>query len=732
MLPFIRSNNSINPEESYKTIDNYGFDKDALCMFIQNYEVVKELKQENRNGTHFNKVGPNINVTGKGCYYIPYWSNIARRGYRNARNLFYKYCAYHMFYGKMEEYKTDKTDNFINFAQYLPKISPLCLDFDIVAKFTVEDRSKFKKGDSIHIYTDDHIYKIVEILNNIIFDNFDIEEEDIKAYVFEKESFKFKSEEEVKDGIHIIYLQPFNVKQRWFIRNELINKLKEIDFINSFDFKVINDYNDIVDEAVITRNPWLTYGSVKVETKTVKDIEGNTVYYTNKKGEKKKKQKFIRSSPYTLSYIFDFNLFDENVDCMGNRLTYETIDDIEGMLNMFDLDQFSNDDPLEEKSDKLIKYKIDEKIKTVSNNQINTIDTYNTNDFTINNNKTTGKEYDIRKLTQEILVNIIKDLASYKINYNYLDWFNICGAIRNCTLICFKGDEKKAKKYVHYFCKQDKGFSEDNFEDDYEKIKKTSIEYQDKQCNIRTLIEHIYDSDKVIEYDKDLLNDKKDKDYKLTNYYSFNNYKKNNYSNMDSSDSNDSNDKEIQNDNQLSAFERYERSINNYNEQHKDDEIEYVPKQIQEIQKDEGKTLDGLIKYIKDLGNISKNEVMQFIGEYLFKRVLFVQGDNNYYVYDFENKVYVSRDKKFITDYILDNDLEIKYHNKEGEKKTISINPLKLFKNYIKFNHWERRRDINQPKLYKELKYVNGELVESKNIFNDGPSIPSYLTENYK
>ena len=50
-MSIIRSNNSINPEESYKTIDNYGFDKDALCMFIQSYEVVKEIKE--RNGTHF-------------------------------------------------------------------------------------------------------------------------------------------------------------------------------------------------------------------------------------------------------------------------------------------------------------------------------------------------------------------------------------------------------------------------------------------------------------------------------------------------------------------------------------------------------------------------------------------------------------------------------------------------------------------------------------------------------
>ena len=56
--------------------------------------------------------------------------------------------------------------------------------------------------------------------------------------------------------------------------------MKEINFNKSFDFKVINDYNDIVDEAVITRNPWLTYGSVKVETKTAKDVGDGTTTAT--------------------------------------------------------------------------------------------------------------------------------------------------------------------------------------------------------------------------------------------------------------------------------------------------------------------------------------------------------------------------------------------------------------------------------------------------------------------
>ena len=720
MLPFIRSNNSINPEESYKTIDNYGFDKDALCMFIQNYEVVKELKQENRNGTHFNKVGPNINVTGKGCYFIPYWDDLAIRGYRNARNLFYKYCAYHLFYGKMEEYKTDNTDNFINFAQYLPKISPLCLDFDIVAEFKKSDRDKFKRGDSIHIYKQEHIFKIVEILNNIIFDNFDIEKEDIKAYVFEKESFKFKSAEEVKDGLHIIYLLPFNVKQRWFIRQELISKLKEINFNKSFDFKVTNDYNDIVDEAVITRNPWLTYGSVKVETKTVKDINGNTVYYTNKKGEKKKKQKFIRSTAYTLSYIFDFELFDENIDCMGNKLTYETIDDMEAMLNLFDLDQFSNDDPLNEKSDKLINFNIDEKIKTVSNNQIKTINTFNTNSFTMNNNKTNEKNYDIKKLTPEILQNIIKTLASYDINYNYNYWFIICCGIRNCTLICFKEDEKKAKNYVHYFCKKDKRFNEDNFEDDYEKIKTTSIEYQDKQSNIKILIDHIYDSDKADEFNKCL-----SKDNNLINSFSFNNYKKNNLYIMDSSDfdKKSKNTYKFLNDEDIDDF--YDKFIKEDVEDKESTDVIDYPKH----------SYDPEFKYViytiqRDHITL-KEQIEERFCQYIEKYIVYMKNSGTVYYYDWDKKKHLLIGDEYLEDNVSNDPVDFVIYNENNKPMPYSIKPFKVFKNYEKKYGWELEYNINNPKKYIVTKYENGEKFVKK-VFNNGPIVPKYLVENYK
>lgn len=708
---------------------SFDFDYNALCSFCRDYEFTDDNKDIIRDGKYFNKVGPNKDIFGnKGTYHIPYYNRKCL-----GLSTFYKLCAYHLYNGNQINKQNNKNEHYINFAQYLPNIAPLCLDFDLVCNFTDNDKKKFKSGDILHIYNFNHISKIVEILNDIIYNNFEIEKEDIKAYVQEKEHFKFKGKEEVKDGLHIIYLSPFSVAQRFFIRDELIKKLEEINFKDSFDFEITNSYDEIVDEAVIERNPWLTYGSIKVNMKKLKDKEGNIIYYTNKKGEKKAKIQFEYSLPYILTHILDFDLYDENVDSFGNTLTYEEEEDLEYLMNLFNLDQFSDDDPLDVKTKKAEMFI--EKLETEKENKIKRIKKYESKIKYSNSDSENHERINyVHNLDTKTLFKMVEILKKDENLYNiYPIWFKICcsfyASAKHCNI-----PEEDIKNALIDFSKGWNSFKLSHFEEeDYPKIIKTSTE-KDYDYSLKMPMHYIKEIDfekykklKEIIYKKSKKRNHDTNEFK--NNYSFNNYKKNNYSDMDSSDSND---KELQIDNQLSAFERYERSINNYNEQHKDDEIEYVPKQISELQNDEGKTLDNLIKHIKDLGNISKSEVIQFISEYLFKRVLFVQGDSNYYVYDFENKVYVSRDKKFITDYILDNDLIIKYHNKEGEKKTISINPLKLFKNYIKFNHWERRRDINKPKLYKEIKLVNGKELESKNIFNDGPSIPSYLTENYK
>ena len=534
---------SIKTDESYKTIEDYEYPEYILTSFLTNYS--RDEKKDLNNGRYFNKIGFNKNImTPSGCYDIPYYYSRAAEGHKLVRSLFYKYCAHHLFYGKMQEYKTGKTDNFINFAQYLPNVSPLCLDFDIVADFEKSDRDKFKKGDSIHIYTDDHIYKIVEILNNIIFDNFDIEIEDIKAYVFEKETFRFKKFNVVKDGIHIIYLLPFNVAQRFFIRNELINKLKDIKFIESFNFNITNSYEDIVDEAVISRNPWLTYGSVKVESKTRKDSNGNTVYYI-RDGKKKKKLDAIRGTSYDLTHIFDYDLLDENVELIydenTNKIiprikTYETIDEIEALFNLFDLDQFSDDDPLDvktEKAEEFIEHFEISNNKKKHKNNIHKSNNYN-NQSDYNNQNNAERINYVHNLDTKTLFKMVEILKKDEKLYNiYPIWFKICCSLyasaKHCNI-----PEEDIKNALIDFSKGWNSFNISHFEEeDYPKIIKTSTK-KDYDYSLLTPMDYIKEIDfekynklkRIIYCKKSKKNNNNEND--LKKFYSFNNYKKNN------------------------------------------------------------------------------------------------------------------------------------------------------------------------------------------------------------
>lgn len=735
---------------------SFDFDYNALCSFCRDYETT----DDNKDGKYFNKVGPNKDIFGnKGTYHIPYWSHSGRKGL--GLSIFYKLCAYHLYNGNQINKQNNKIEHYINFAQYLPNIAPLCLDFDLVCNFTENDKKKFKNGDILHIYNFNHISKIVEILNDIIYNNFEIEKEDIKAYVQEKEHFKFKGKDEVKDGLHIIYLSPFSVAQRFFIRDELIKKLEEINFKDSFNFEITNSYDEIVDEAVIERNPWLTYGSIKVTTKKLKDANGNIIYYTDKKdGKKKARVEFEQSLPYILTHIFDFDLYDENVDGLGNMLTYDTEEELEGLMNLFDLDQFSNDDPLDAKTEKAEEFienweredkEKKERIKSYKSKSIgNNSNSTNSNSEHQEKHERINYVHNLDTKTLFKMVEILKKDEKLYTIYNI--WFDICCSLYTSAKNCNISDED-IKKAILDFSKGWKSFDLSEFENEnYPNIIKTSTE-KDYVYSLKKPMHYI----KKIDFEKynklkEIIYCKKSKksgnngnnENELTNFYSFNNYKKNTYSNMDSSDSytnstnstNSYTEKEKQTDKKLSIIDYYNEIENEYYEHYKNDDIEIKPEKIPELIKNQGKTFEPfryeLLNDERYKEGVTKSGIIDVVCYYLFRLVLYIQGEENYYVYDFENKVYIRKTKTLAFQYIYDKDLEFKYYNKDGKKKSVTINPKKLYLSYIDINHWERRSDINQPKLYKEIKLVNGEELENKLIFNDGPSIPSYLTENYK
>ena len=718
------------------------FDYTCLSSFCADYEFTQTVKKEERDGKHFNKVGPNKHIRGlKGTYRIPYWNRLGL-----GRDMFYKLCAYYLYNGKINNEKLEKEEYYINFAQYLPNVAPLCLDFDLVCKFTKEDRKKFNVGDDLHIYNFDHISKIVEILNNIIFDNFEIEKEEIKAYVLEKEEFKFKDKEVVKDGLHIIYLLPFSVAERFFIRDELIKKLKEIDFIKSFNFEITNSYEEIVDEAVIKRNPWLTYGSIKVETKKAKDKDGQVIYY-EKDGKKIPKKNYIQSKPYKLTHILDFDLYDENYDALGNMLTYDTEEELEGLMNLFDLDQFSDEDPLDAKTEKAEEFI--EIWENENKKKIKKIKSYESRSISISTNSNSESEK-YKKiifpyiLDTKTLFKMVELLKKNKILYTeYNKWFNICCELHK-NFTDHKIPEEDIKNAILDFSKGWNSFDLSEFENEnYPKIIKCASTHN---YSLEESLNYIKEIDfekynklvKVVKKNFEKRGKSSNNENELTNFFSFNNYKKNNYSNMDSSDSytNSYTEKEKQTNKKLSIIDYYNEIENEYYEHYKNDDIEIKSEKITELIKNQGKIFEPfryeLLNDERYKEGVTKSDIRDVLCYYLFRLVLYIQGEENYYVYDFENKVYICKNKTLAFQYIYDKDLDFKYYNKDGKKKSVTINPKKLYLSYIDINHWERRRDINQPKLYKEIKLVNGKELENKLIFNDGPSIPSYLTENYK
>ena len=510
------------------------FDRAALSSFCADYETGKKVNQEDRNGNYFNKVGPNKYVRGiKGTYYIPYWCR-----YGLARAMFYKICAYHLFNGLKSNLLTGKNEYYINFAQYLPKVAPLCLDFDLVCKFTDDDKKKFKRGDDLHLYNFSHIIKIVEIIHNIIYDNFEIEKEEIKAYVQEKEEFKFKAKEQVKDGLHIIYLLPFSVAERFFIRDELIKKLKEIDFVKSFNFEITNSYEEIVDEAVIERNPWLTYGSIKVTSKKLKDANGNIIYYTDKKdGKKKARVEFEQSLPYKLTHIFDFDLYDENVDAFGNMLTYDTEEELEDLMNKFDLDQFSDDDPLDAKTEKAEEFI--ENWEREKEKKIKKIKSYESKGISISTNSNSESEKYEKiifpyTLDTKTLFKMVELLKKNKILYTaYPKWFTICCELHK-NFTDHKIPEEDIKKAILDFSKCWDSFDLSEFENEnYPKIVKCASKYP---YSLEESLKYIKEIDfekynklvKVVKKNFKKKGKSSNNENDLTNLFSFNNYKKNN------------------------------------------------------------------------------------------------------------------------------------------------------------------------------------------------------------
>jgi hypothetical protein len=152
--------------------------------------------------------------------------------------------------------------------------SPLRVDIDF--RFTIpDDKSGIYSSQSSNsslnnnkkyerLYDDNNIYKIVDSYFNIIAKYLNISDEDKIAYVMEKPNpVEFRNK--LKDGLHIIF--PYiivNNNVHHFIRRKILDVATDI----FKDLPICNDYDSIVDKAIIDVNCWQMYGSKKPDCDT--------------------------------------------------------------------------------------------------------------------------------------------------------------------------------------------------------------------------------------------------------------------------------------------------------------------------------------------------------------------------------------------------------------------------------------------------------------------------------
>lgn len=141
-------------------------------------------------------------------------------------------------------------------------ISPIKIDLDF--RFKVSDNKDKEKTTKALKSKDieDIVHAYIDILSKF----FDLNSEcqnnvnKLDAYVMEKKSCRVTPQDELKDGLHIMFPNIVSkASVQYLIREDAIKKLEPI-----FErLKCSNPVTDIIDEAIIERNNWLMYGSKK-------------------------------------------------------------------------------------------------------------------------------------------------------------------------------------------------------------------------------------------------------------------------------------------------------------------------------------------------------------------------------------------------------------------------------------------------------------------------------------
>jgi len=151
----------------------------------------------------------------------------------------------------MEKYKVAMAHGEdLHMTEKHREIGPILIDLDF--RFSKES------GDASRKYNQGHIEKIIKTYDSAIREYLQVEGE-YTVYIMEKPT-PVIDKKYIKDGLHVVIPDLITKPViQLMIRQKVLKDLKEI----LSDMDIVNNIEDIVDEAVIERNNWQMYGSKK-------------------------------------------------------------------------------------------------------------------------------------------------------------------------------------------------------------------------------------------------------------------------------------------------------------------------------------------------------------------------------------------------------------------------------------------------------------------------------------
>jgi P4 family phage/plasmid primase-like protien len=158
---------------------------------------------------------------------------------------------------KLAKYLAQANENGVIFsiAEKLQNYAPIMIDIDLRYP---KDSVKTDFEDMDHLYDDNMIINIVDYYKEAIKNYLNVSDNELQCFIFEKEKYGYKSGE-ASDGIHMIF--PYivaNNKVRHLIFKYVNDKVTDEE-----TFSMYSNFSSVLDDKIITTNPWLMYGCAK-------------------------------------------------------------------------------------------------------------------------------------------------------------------------------------------------------------------------------------------------------------------------------------------------------------------------------------------------------------------------------------------------------------------------------------------------------------------------------------